>query len=268
MTQEDIRKLLGGYATNALTDDERKSLFEAALEDQELFNALYDEDALRELLADPESRAGIRQALENRARYTHRGFWSRPWVLGAEAIALAGAAIVAVVLVRENVTPPPPAPAVQMASRANTASPIAPSDTTVKQSTAKEERAEPKPKLEARAEVEKKAVDSVGSLSAPPATPAPAAAAPASVQLGATRDAAARVVGALASPQLPDAVRRQFSSGFAADAPTYQGPLVRTSVIRSGPAGDAVRVEVSTGVTGYLALYEVDAAGNAKRVYP
>ncbi len=40
MTQDEIRKLLGGYATNALTADERRILFEAALEDQELFNAL------------------------------------------------------------------------------------------------------------------------------------------------------------------------------------------------------------------------------------
>ncbi len=40
MTQDEIRKLLGGYATNALTADERRMLFEAALEDQELFNAL------------------------------------------------------------------------------------------------------------------------------------------------------------------------------------------------------------------------------------
>ena len=40
MTQDEIRKLLGGYATNELSADERRILFEAALEDQELFNAL------------------------------------------------------------------------------------------------------------------------------------------------------------------------------------------------------------------------------------
>jgi hypothetical protein len=47
MTQDEIRKLLGGYATDALTADERRILFEAALEDQDLFNALQNEDALR-----------------------------------------------------------------------------------------------------------------------------------------------------------------------------------------------------------------------------
>ena len=46
MTQEEIRKLLGGYATNALSADERRILFEAALEDQELFDVLAKEQAL------------------------------------------------------------------------------------------------------------------------------------------------------------------------------------------------------------------------------
>ncbi len=72
MTQDEIRKLLGGYATNALSADERRILFEAALEDQELFNALQNEDALRELLDDPVSRDQVRRALaahsDNRAK--------------------------------------------------------------------------------------------------------------------------------------------------------------------------------------------------------
>jgi len=36
MTQEEIHKLLGGYATNTLTEAERNALFAAALDDQEL----------------------------------------------------------------------------------------------------------------------------------------------------------------------------------------------------------------------------------------
>jgi hypothetical protein len=63
-------------------------------------------------------------------------------------------------------------------------------------------------------------------------------------------------------------VRQQFAAGFAANAPLYQGPLVRFSVARGGQDGDAVRVDVSTAIAGYLALYHVDAAGNSKRVYP
>ena len=66
MTQEEIRKLLGGYATNALSADERRILFEAALEDQELFNALQNEDALKELLDDPVLRDQMKSCLDIR----------------------------------------------------------------------------------------------------------------------------------------------------------------------------------------------------------
>jgi len=69
-------------------------------------------------------------------------------------------------------------------------------------------------------------------------------------------------------PVIPDAVRQQFLAGFAADAALYQGPLVRYSLLRSGSNGSAVRVEISTGIAGYLALYRVDAAGSLQRVYP
>ena len=55
MIPDDVRKLLGGYATGTLTDEERNLLFSAALEHQELFDALADEEALRELLAGEEA---------------------------------------------------------------------------------------------------------------------------------------------------------------------------------------------------------------------
>ena len=63
MTNEQARKLLGGYATNSLTEAERKTLFEAALDDQALFDALQQEQALKELLSDPVSRNQIQAAL-------------------------------------------------------------------------------------------------------------------------------------------------------------------------------------------------------------
>ena len=87
------------------------------------------------------------------------------------------------------------------------------------------------------------------------------------VQLDSSRPAMAsfRAAGPLA---IPEAVRRQFSDGLAANAPFYTGPLVRYSVVRSGPAGDEIRVAVTAQLAGYLALYRVDPAGNLKRVYP
>jgi len=57
-------KLLGGYATNTLTDEEKRQLFEAALNDQTLFDALADEEALKSLLADPEARQRILASLQ------------------------------------------------------------------------------------------------------------------------------------------------------------------------------------------------------------
>ena len=59
MTKDEIRQLLAGFATNTLTETERRTLFEAALDDQELFDALQQEQALKDLLADPGSRAQI-----------------------------------------------------------------------------------------------------------------------------------------------------------------------------------------------------------------
>src|SRR5262245_36881056 len=65
MARLDYEKLLGGYATGTLTDEERKALFQAALHDQVLFNALADDQALKELLDDPSSRQRLLSALES-----------------------------------------------------------------------------------------------------------------------------------------------------------------------------------------------------------
>jgi hypothetical protein len=59
----DLEKLLGGFAADTLTPEERQQLFTAALHDQQLFNALADEQALKELLADPAVRRRLLQAL-------------------------------------------------------------------------------------------------------------------------------------------------------------------------------------------------------------
>ncbi len=52
-------QILGGYATDTLTEAEKHQLFEAALHDQELFDALADEEALKALLANSEARQRI-----------------------------------------------------------------------------------------------------------------------------------------------------------------------------------------------------------------
>jgi len=231
MTQEEIRKLLGGYATNTLTERERTELFQAALEDQELFDALQNEDTLRELLADPISREQIRQALQPARRIP---WMRRRWLIGTAAVAAAVVGVGIFISQRK----PAPAPALQIAS-----SQIA------------QGRIEPK-------------------LEAPrPAPVIPAPAISAKARKRATRDlgrsAAQLAAPAAAGLALPEASPKQgLIGGVAAAGALYDGPLVRYSVLRSGPSGDAVRIEVVSEVAGTLALYQIDDAGQWQRVFP
>jgi hypothetical protein len=89
MKPEDIRKLLGGYATGTLTAEEREGLFEAALDDQELFDALAKEQPLRELLEDPAARAHLLAALDDGPLRWPRRF--EQWLWG-HAVGLAAVA--------------------------------------------------------------------------------------------------------------------------------------------------------------------------------
>src|SRR3984893_11946049 len=106
MTSEQARKLLGGYATNSLTEAERQALFEAALDDQELFDALQQEEALKELLADPVSRNQVQQALTQTpaSAATVAAWWSRWWVWGGFTAAVA-ATVLIVSVIRSNEPP-------------------------------------------------------------------------------------------------------------------------------------------------------------------
>lgn len=92
MNRDDIRKLVGGYATGSLTDAERKLLFEAALEDQELFEELAEEEELRQLLETPGTRDRLIAALEPAPRESRpAAWWMRPWpwALASGALAVA-----------------------------------------------------------------------------------------------------------------------------------------------------------------------------------
>ena len=125
MNSEEIRKLLGGYATNTLTDNERSALFEAALDDQDLFNALQDEQALKGLLADPASRQAIRQALERpvaraRSAWWSRRWWSKRWIWGGAMAAVAATVFIVAVVHRR---PSEPVKRVEIASNQQPANP-------------------------------------------------------------------------------------------------------------------------------------------------
>ncbi len=71
---KSLEQILGGYATDTLTEEENRQLMEAALHDQTLFDALADEEALKALLADSKTRQRILLSLEE----SQKSLWVAP----------------------------------------------------------------------------------------------------------------------------------------------------------------------------------------------
>ncbi|MFQ5992748.1 MAG: hypothetical protein ACE5NA_09970, partial [Nitrospiraceae bacterium] len=92
MPDRDVEYLLSGYATNTLTQAERKTLFDAALGDQTLFDALANEQALKDLLDDPQSRHRLIEALAKADQGTASSWSARilAWVREPASWALTG----------------------------------------------------------------------------------------------------------------------------------------------------------------------------------
>jgi hypothetical protein len=129
MRPQDAEKLLGGYATDTLTEAERKALFETALANQDLFNALAGEQALQELLSDPRCRRRLLGLLKPRKEpFYHRlAAWLKrpaPWALAGSVAATVLIMTAIIWLNRPAATLPPAAPApVQIAQKVAPASP-------------------------------------------------------------------------------------------------------------------------------------------------
>ena len=92
MSDEEVHRLLAGYATDTLSPLERTALFQAAMADQKVFDALQEEEALRDLLSDPLSRREIQRALEPRSR--------SGWAWGGLVAGLAAAGLTVMVWTR------------------------------------------------------------------------------------------------------------------------------------------------------------------------
>src|ERR1039458_7035627 len=88
MSREEIQKLLGGYATDTLSEAERRALFEAAIDDQELFDALAKEQALRDVLHDPSARQQLIEVLGPAREPVAARAWR--WLRQPAALAMAG----------------------------------------------------------------------------------------------------------------------------------------------------------------------------------
>ncbi len=89
-------QMLGGYATGNLSDQEKEALFAAALRDQKLFDALMEEEALRELVEQPGVKRELIDALTPRATMFGR---LRKWLATPMAWGAAGAAATAALVV-------------------------------------------------------------------------------------------------------------------------------------------------------------------------
>src|ERR1700676_830118 len=122
MTPDEARKLVGGYATGSLTEAERSALFQAALKDQDLFDELAGEQALKDALEESGTRQRLLAALEPPA---HRAaWWLRPWPWAAVAVTLA--TVIGIVVSQRTPQAPPPQIAQVMKSPEPVGAPAAP----------------------------------------------------------------------------------------------------------------------------------------------
>jgi hypothetical protein len=273
MKNEEIHKLLGGYATNTLTESERRALFEAALEDQELFNALQDEQALKQLLADPASREAIQRALERPLEKQHSTWWSRRWLWGG-MVSAAAAAVLIIAVVHQN-RPGEKRGRIEIASTQEPAKPLlepnAPiGDQEVKkapeQISPRTARREPKAKEHVRDNL---APQSIGQLAPSAAAPPPPTTAERltveqpepKVAGGVIGGAAPAANGFLANAKL-DPLRYSL---LKKDGQGLYSPIPSQAELRPG---DSVRLNISPAVSGYLSLYQLIPSGEWKRLFP
>ena len=278
MSREDIRKLLGGYATGTLTESERRALFEAALDDQELFNALQQEQALKSFLDDPEARVQLRQALERQSSgkaEASRKWW---WIWTGAAGAVAAALLFAVL--RSNPTPGRKQ-TVEVASLEKSQTGGAPAQATTQTGAAVPETKESTraPIKTASGRVVKRTAPSADTVVPPEQADAPAAAAPPvaappkpqSVQSFRQQEAKAQAAG--------QAQNRVALTSMPAAKAALRESILRYSLLKHGPdnnfapasaaelqIGDLVRLEVSATQSGQLTLSRRGEAGQWQHV--
>ncbi len=136
MTREEARKLLSGYATGSLTELERQLLFDAALDDQELFDELAEEQVLKEIIDLPGAKDRLVAALTPEVKPQRTFVWW-PWAAGIAAFATIALAVwitqrpaeettqLAVNAIGVPPSPAEPAPEPRVESRAITPAPVA-----------------------------------------------------------------------------------------------------------------------------------------------
>ena len=276
MSREEIQKLLGGYATDTLGEAERRALFEAALEDQELFDALAKEQALRDVLQDPFARQQLLDALGPARAPARVRAWQ--WLRRPAAVAVAvGLAIVLVVagLVLRRTGTPVHRERVLAQLRTPPAKVFGPPPP----------RQRPKPQTVLPAPPTLNPQSQIADALPPPVAPAPPPPRAETIaRLAASSTKPAEVARQLyfradapelgvATGALPQMRMKMARSGVA--APTASNLGVRYSLLLKGadgeyaPArldtefhpGDSVRLQLVPNDSGYLYLFRRDSAG-------
>ena len=178
MNPEDVRRLIGGYATGSLSEAERQLLLDAALDDQELFDELAGEQVLKEILEEPGARQRLLSALGNEQKSAQAPWWSRSWPWMGAAVTVA----VAIIIVVAQRTPPPLAQEIAQVLKPTepVAAPAPPASSAPQQATPKVLRKDapppaladaPKPSADA---IEEARSDKAQVQAAAPAPPSPA----------------------------------------------------------------------------------------------
>jgi len=234
MSREEIQKLLGGYATDTLSEEERRALFEASLEDQELFDAIAKEQALREVLQDPLARRQLIAALEP----SQEPLRIRAWRWLRQPAALAAVASLATLLIVTGVVwrrlSPPVKPEVLVAQvkPPATAAPPEPTQAPVKEfqpPVPKRKLSKPAPLPEPpdlSAQQEMKKVLPPSAPPAPPPASADTISAEARVVREQTRTAKASAAPTRAGSSAKGAATTSPASAVPAPAPPPPAPLV------------------------------------------
>jgi hypothetical protein len=252
MTPDPIRDLLGGYATGNLTPEQRRALAEAALHDQELFEALAGEQPLRDLLDDPAARAHLLAALDT----PERGwFGARRRRLIPALVGLAACAILAGVFITRRA--PRPVEIARVEPQKVAEAPVAP-----QQPAAPPAETRKQEKRRTAVPAEDAASNLKAGAPAAPVRPAPLADA---VGIAAGANQAASSAGAVSGGMAEPMLVRAPAMAKSAAAPDLRYTVLRQSadgaftVADAGtplPAAEAVRLRFVSASGGELRVWE------------
>ncbi|MCC6364618.1 MAG: hypothetical protein IT165_13945 [Bryobacterales bacterium] len=275
---DNARNMIGGYASGNLSPQEKEKLFEAALHQQDLFDALMGEQALKDFLEQPGVKAELVEALQPKPTLWRR---LRQWFTSPAAYAAAGALAAAAVLivvvlnrpsshqaavemtepplpmVTETTTPPPAAerePATAPSKRKDMAAPPAPkpgvAQTPIPQQNPEERRQQAGSALDQlSSKREQAALRDEAQQSLP--TNAPAAA-PGGLASG--------VIGGAVPAPAPPAPEQSLSVSYTLlrRGPNGRYLPVTTPTVAST---DSLRLQVTPNGDGALYLYTRNEAG-------